>query len=224
MKNVIRYLCFLLFILFAGTAWSQTVSGTVTDGQSMPLPGATVMVKGTQTAAITDMDGKYSIDAATGSTLTFSYLGYVSQSIEIGLSTTINIVLTENTEEIDEIVVVGTVVKRGDLSGAIASLSGEKLKETPTPNVVQGMQGRMAGVYVQQGTSPGSSGTIKIRGNNSISAGSNPIFVVDGLIMEGNFENINPADIASIDVLKDASATAIYGSRGANGVVVITTK
>lgn len=224
MKNVIRYLCFLLFILCAGTAWSQTVSGTVTDGQSMPLPGATVMVKGTQTAAITDMDGNYSIEATTGSTLTFSYLGYVSQSIEVGTSTTINITLSENSEEIDEIVVVGAVVKRGDLTGAVSSLSGDKLKETPTPNVVQGLQGRLAGVYVQQGTSPGSSGTIKVRGNNSIYFGASPIFVVDGLIMEGNFENINPNDIASIDVLKDASATAIYGSRGANGVVVITTK
>jgi len=224
MKNVIRYLCFLLFTLCAGNAWSQTVSGKVTDAQSMPLPGATVAVKGTQAATFTDMDGNYSLEAATGKTLEFSYLGYVSQSIEVGSNATINVVLAESSEEIDEIVVVGAVIKRGDLTGAVGNLSGEKLKETPTPNVVQALQGRIAGVYVQQSPSPGGAASIKIRGNNSINFGTNPIFVVDGLIMEGNFENINPNDVASIDVLKDASATAIYGSRGANGVVVITTK
>jgi TonB-dependent starch-binding outer membrane protein SusC len=225
MKNVIRYLCFLVFTLCAGTAWAQTVTGTVTDAQSMPVPGATVLVKGTQVATATDIDGNYSIEAPSGSTLEFSFLGYTTQSIEVRPNTTVlNVTLAESSEELDEIVVVGAVVKRGDLTGATTSLTGEKLKDTPSPNIVQGMQGRMAGVYVQQSTAPGGGTNIKIRGNNSLMFGTNPIFVVDGLIMEGNFENINPNDIASIDVLKDASATAIYGSRGANGVVVITTK
>ncbi len=176
-------------------------------------------------ASVTDIDGKYSIEAPSGSTLEISFVGYATQSIEVGPNTTvINVTLSENSEELDEIVVVGTVVKRTDLTGATASLSGDKLKETPSVNAVASMQGRMAGVYVQQSPTPGSSPSIKIRGNNSLQFGTNPIFVVDGLIMEGNFENINPNDIASIDVLKDASATALYGSRGANGVVVITTK
>jgi TonB-dependent starch-binding outer membrane protein SusC len=225
MKNVIRYLCFLVFTLCAGTGWAQTVTGTVSDAQSMPLPGATVLVKGTQTAAVTDMDGNYSIEAAAGSVLEVSFMGYISQSIEVGPNTTVaNVTLAEDSQELDEIVVVGSVVKRGDLTGATASLSGDKLKEIPTPNVVAAMQGRMAGVYIEQNPNPAGSASIRIRGINSIEHGANPIFVVDGLIMEGNFENINPNDIASIDVLKDASATAIYGSRGANGVVVITTK
>lgn len=225
MKNVIRYLCFLVFTLCAGSAWAQTVTGTVTDKDNMPVPGATVLVKGTQTATATDMDGNYSIEAAPGSSLEVSFMGYATQSIEVGANTTVvNITLVESSEELDEIVVVGSVVKRGDLTGATASLSGQKLNETPTPNVVNAMQGRMAGVYIEQNPNPAGSATIRIRGNNSIQFGANPIFVVDGLIMEGNFENINPNDIASIDVLKDASATAIYGSRGANGVVVITTK
>ncbi|KOS05837.1 hypothetical protein AM493_07145 [Flavobacterium akiainvivens] len=224
MKNVIRYLCFLI-TLCAGTAWAQNVTGTVTDAQSLPVPGATILVKGTQTTAVTDIDGNYSIAAPAGTTLQVSFMGYITQSIEVGPNTTVaNVTLVEDSQELDEIVVVGAVVKRGDITGATSSLSGEKLKEIPTPNVVSAMQGRMAGVYIQQNANPAGSASIKIRGTNSITAGANPIFVVDGLIMEGNFENINPNDIASIDVLKDASATAIYGSRGANGVVVITTK
>lgn len=225
MRNIIRYLCFLILILCAGSAWSQTVSGKITDGQNLPLPGATVLVKGTQTSVATDMDGNYSIQAAPGTQLEFSYLGFISQTIAVNANTTqINISLKEDNKELDEIIVVGASVKRGDLTGAVGNLSGDKLKDTPTPNIVQAMQGRIAGVYVQQSPAPGQSGSIKIRGNNSLQYGTNPIFVVDGLIMDANFENINPNDIASIDVLKDASSTAIYGSRGANGVVVITTK
>ncbi|MDV6169778.1 TonB-dependent receptor [Flavobacterium sp. DG1-102-2] len=225
MRNIIRYLCFLLLILCTASGWAQTITGKITDGQNMPLPGATVLVKGTQTSTATDIDGNYTIKAAAGNELEFSYLGFISQTIAVNsTTTTLNISLKEDNKELDEIIVVGASIKKGDLTGAVGSLSGAKLTETPTPNVVQAMQGRVAGVYVQQSPAPGQSGTIRIRGNNSLNFGGNPIFVIDGLITDGNFENINPNDIASMEVLKDASATALYGSRAANGVVVITTK
>ena len=223
MRNVIRYLCLLIVMMCAGSLYSQTVTGKVTDNENLPLPGASVLVKGTQNVVSTDIDGNYSIpNVAPGFVLQISFIGFISQSIEVNNSTVINVILKPAANELDEIVVVGASVKRSDLTGV--NISGDKLKETPTPNVVAGLQGRLAGVYIQQSTTPGSSASIKIRGNNSIQFGTNPIFVVDGLIIEGNFENINPNDIASIDVLKDASSTALYGARGANGVVVITTK
>jgi len=225
MRNVIRYLCLLIVMMCAGSLYSQTVTGKVTDNENLPLPGASVLVKGTQNVVSTDIDGNYSIpNVAPGSVLQISFIGFVSQSIEVNNSTVINVTLKASASELDEIVLVGASVKRTDLTGAISSISGEKLKETPTPNVVAGLQGRLAGVYIQQNANPAGSAQIKIRGNNSIQFGQNPIFVVDGLVMEGNFENINPNDIASIDVLKDASATALYGARGSGGVVVITTK
>jgi TonB-linked SusC/RagA family outer membrane protein len=209
----------------AGNAYSQSITGKVTDNENLPLPGASVLVKGTQNATATDIDGNYTLsNVAPDAVLQISYIGFITQTIAVAGRSTISAKLATEANELEEIVVVGASVKRSDLTGAVGTLSGDKLKETPTPNVVSAMQGRIAGVYVQQSTTPGTSATIRVRGNNSITAGANPIFVVDGLIMEGNFENINPSDIASMDVLKDASATAIYGSRGANGVVVITTK
>ena len=225
MRNLIRYLCLLIGMMCAGSLSAQTITGKVTDDENLPLPGASVMVKGTQNVVSTDIDGNYSIsNVAPGSVLQISFIGFVSQSIEVNNSTVINVTLKANAKELDEIVVVGASVKRGDLTGAISSISGDKLKETPTPNVVAGLQGRLAGVYIQQSSNPAESAQIRIRGNNSIQFGQNPIFVVDGLVMEGNFQNINPNDIATIDVLKDASSTALYGSRGSGGVVVITTK
>jgi len=225
MRNVIRYLCLLIVMMCAGSLYSQTVTGKITDNEDLPLPGASVMVKGTQNVVSTDMDGNFSIeDVVPGSVLQISFIGFVSQTIEVNNSTVINAKLKAAPNELDEIVVVGASVKRSNFTGAVASISGDNLKETPTPNVVAGLQGRLAGVYIQQNPNPAGSAQIKIRGNNSIQYGNTPIFVVDGLIMEGNFENINPNDIASIDVLKDASATALYGSRGAAGVVIITTK
>lgn len=225
MRNVIRYLCLLIIMMCAGTAYSQSVTGKVTDNDNLPMPGASVAVKGTQNIVSTDIDGNYTLtDVAPGAVLLISYVGFVTQTIEVGGQTSINIQLKADANELDEVVVVGAVVKRTDLTGAVGNISGEKLRETPSVNVVQSMQGRIAGVYIQQNPAPGSNASINIRGYNSIQSSSNPIFVVDGLIIEGGFESINPNDIASIDVLKDASSTAIYGARGANGVVVITTK
>ncbi|TPG40793.1 SusC/RagA family TonB-linked outer membrane protein [Flavobacterium pectinovorum] len=224
MRIAIRYLCFLVVMMSAGTLYSQTITGKVTDNENLPLPGATVIVKGTQTSTVTDIDGSYKLsNVKTGSTLEFSFIGFLMKSV-VANSAEINASLTPNTQELNEIIVVGASVKRSDLTGAVANVEGKKLTETPTSNVVQAMQGRAAGVYVQQSSTPGGNASIKIRGNNSIQFGTNPIFVVDGLIIEGGFDSINPNDIANIDILKDASSTAIYGARGANGVVVITTK
>lgn len=224
MRIAIRYLCFLVVMMCAGTLYSQTITGKVTDNENLPLPGATILVKGTQNATVTDIDGSYKLsNVKSGSTLEFSFIGFKPKAV-IAENSVLNVSLVPNAQELNEIVVVGASVKRSDLTGAVGNVKGDKLTETPTANVVQALQGRAAGVYVQQSTTPGGSGSIKIRGNNSIQFGTNPIFVVDGLIIDGGFESINPNDIANIDVLKDASSTAIYGARGANGVVVITTK
>lgn len=224
MRIAIRYLCFLVVMMSAGTLYSQTITGKVTDNENLPLPGATVIVKGTQTSTVTDIDGSYKLsNVKTGSTLEFSFIGFTPLSISAS-SSVVNASLKPSSQELNEIVVVGAKIKRSDLTGAVGNVDGKKLTETPTSNVVQAMQGRAAGVYVQQSSTPGGNASIKIRGNNSIQFGTNPIFVVDGLIIEGGFDSINPNDIANIDILKDASSTAIYGARGANGVVVITTK
>ena len=224
MRIAIRYLCLLVVMMSAGTLYSQTITGKVTDNENLPLPGATVIVKGTQNSTVTDIDGSYKLNnVKSGSSLEFSFIGFNPQSIPAN-SAVVNAALKPSSQELNEIVIVGAKVKRSDLTGAVGNVSGDKLTEMPTANVVQALQGRASGVYVTQSPTPGGSGNIKIRGNNSIQYGTNPIFVVDGLIIDGGFESINPNDIANVDILKDASSTAIYGARGANGVVVITTK
>ena len=201
-----------------------TVRGTVTDGRG-PIPGVNVLLKGTSIGTATDAVGSFAIQATSADDiLVFSFIGYKTQEIRIGTQTSITVTLEADVATLSEVVVVGAVLKTSDLTGSISSLSGDKLKDIPTASVTQAMTGRMTGVLIQN--SPGVSGgaSIKIRGNNSIQFGANPIFVVDGLIMDGGFNLINPSDIETINVLKDASATSIYGSRGANGVVLITTK
>lgn len=203
---------------------SLNVSGVVKEGDS-PLPGVNVLVKGTNIGTVTDADGGYTLNVPSmESILVFSFIGYTTQEIVVGGQTVVDVEMAPDVSQLSEVVVVGAAIKTTDLTGSVSSLSGDKLAEIPTASVTQAMTGRMTGVLIQN--SPGVSGgaDIKIRGNNSIQFGANPIFVVDGLIMDGGFNLINPADIASINVLKDASSTAIYGSRGANGVVIITTK
>lgn len=225
MKNGISYICLLIAIMCAGSVYSQTITGKITDEKKIPLPGANILIKGSQKAVSADSEGNYKLENVTAnSVLEFSYVGFVTQSIAIGSTKTINVTLKEVFNELNEVVVVGAVIKRSDLTGAVGNISGTKLRETPSSNVLSSLQGRLSGVYIQQNTSPGATPTIKIRGNNSLQFGNRPIFVVDGLIMENGIEAINPNDVASVDVLKDASATAIYGSKASNGVVVITTK
>ncbi len=200
------------------------IKGTVTDENEIPLPGVNILVKDKNTGVITDFDGKYSINVSNSqAVLVFSYLGYTTQEIQVKSQNTINVQLQANAEALDEIVVIGYgSVKKSDLTGSISSLKGDALTAVPAANAMVAMQGKVSGVQVMDSGQPGSSPTVRIRGVGT-TGNSNPLYVVDGMYM-GGVQNINSNDIQSIEVLKDASATAIYGSRGANGVILISTK
>ena len=219
------------------TVVDQTISGRVTDGANgSGLPGVSVVVKGTSRGATTDGEGNYRVNApdqAGAVTLTFSFIGYVSQEIAVGNRSTLNVALVADDKTLSEVVVVGYGTQnRRELTGAIASISTQTIRDQPVTNVVEGLTGRLPGVLIQQNTgAPGNAPSIKVRGLGSISAGNGPLIVVDGqplnsggLTNAGGLQQLNPNDIDKIDVLKDASATAIFGSRGANGVVLVTTK
>ncbi len=220
------WLCVILMLSFTAMSYAQTISGTITaDGQ--PLPGATVVIKGSSKGTSTDFDGKYKIEAGAKSTLVFSYVGYSSKEILVGTKQTIDIVL-EQDNELDEVVIIGYGTQRkSDLTGSVASVTAEDLTVVPVARVDQALQGRAAGVQVTQVSgAPGAGTAIRIRGGNSITGSNEPLWVIDGIIVGTNFNlnNINSNDIKSIEVLKDASSIAIYGARGANGVVLVTTK
>ena len=201
----------------------NTVSGIVTDENDQPLPGATILEKGTTNGTVTDIDGKFSLTVSQDAILSVSFVGFEAIDLPVNGRTTINIALDPDVSSLDEVVVVGYgTMKKSDLTGSVASVSSEELTAYPTSNAVQAMQGRAAGVQIQpRNGEPGSDVIVRIRGASSINAGSDPIFVVDGFVGA----SLPPAeDIESIEILKDASATAIYGSRGANGVIIVTTK
>jgi TonB-linked SusC/RagA family outer membrane protein len=200
------------------------VSGTVFDETKSPIPGANILVKETTFGTVTDANGRYTIDVSANDVLVFSFIGYKTQEVRVGGQTTIDVALELDVSQLAEVVVVGASFKKTDLTGSVAALDGEKLTEIPTTSITQAMSGRMSGVLIQNNSGVSGGASIQVRGNNSIQFGTNPIFVVDGLVIEGGFNLINPNDIESINVLKDASATSIYGSRGANGVVIVTTK
>ena len=206
-----------------------TVKGQVTDEKGTPLPGATVVVKGvTGLGASTDADGRFTLAVPTGNeTLAISSIGYVAKEIKLAGRTDLNVQLVIDNQALNEVVVVGYgTQKRSDLTGAVGSVTSKELTERPVINAAQGLQGRVAGVNVSlnSGQPGGGDPVIRVRGYGSINAGNNPLIVVDGVFWTAGINNINPNDIASIEVLKDASATAIYGSQGSNGVVLITTK
>ena len=228
--SIYKYLVFIL-ILSVTPSFSQVqnsrVSGIVTDGQNEILPGVTVSVKGTATATQTDGNGKFTIIARPKDQLVFSYIGFETTTIAIGIKTDFNISLKATTSDLDEVVVIGYgTVKRRDLTGAVSSVSVSDLSKAPVRSFDEALAGRVAGVQVNSSDGrPGAGVNIVIRGNNSVTQSNNPLYVVDGFLIEDQNNNtINPADIETIDVLKDASATAIYGARGANGVIIITTK
>ncbi|MHA6246925.1 SusC/RagA family TonB-linked outer membrane protein [Pontibacter sp. CAU 1760] len=203
------------------------VQGKVTSAQGEPLPGVTVVLKGTTNGATTGVDGTYSLRIAQPSgTLVFSFIGFVANEVPINGKTTVNVVLQEDTKALEEVVVVGYgTQKKSDITGAVGSVKAEEIQEVPVTSAAQALQGRVAGVNVSMaGTRPGAGVTVRVRGNRSFSADNDPLYVVDGIPITGGINDIAPQDIASIEVLKDASATAIYGSRGANGVVLVTTK
>ena len=246
MKNkLLKNLILPIFLLCGSFIYAQTVSGVVSDATG-PLPGANVLVKGTTNGAQTDFDGNYTLNnVSSGDVIVFSYIGYTTQEIAYTGQATINVVLVEDAQTLDEVVVIGygtTTVK--DATGAVSSVSSEDFNRGVIASPEQLIQGKTAGVQIAQSSGePGAGISIRIRGTNSVRSNNDPLFVVDGVPLAGgdtggeavnvgfgtsgaknplNF--INPNDIASISVLKDASATAIYGSRGANGVVIITTK
>jgi len=203
-----------------------TIKGRVVDTKGQPLPGAVVKVKGTQKAIATDVNGQFTIDAEPGSVLVVSFTGYLTKEVTVSAETSLTIQLQEDNKSLQEVVVVGYgAVKKSDLTGSVSSIKSDDLNlGGTTANVGQAIQGKAAGVQVQQSNfAPGGGINITVRGGNSINTSNAPLYVVDGFISD-NGNQVNPNDIEDIQVLKDASATAIYGSRGANGVVLITTK
>ncbi len=216
----------VLLLLFCTSVYAQetAVTGTVLDADGIPLPGASVVVKGTTRGAQTDFDGNYTIEANVDDILMFSYIGYASQEIPIDNQSTINVTLAEDMAKLDEVVVIGYGTKsRRLLTSAITSVSAEELAETPNNTIESVLQGKASGVSIQSQTGqPGANATIRIRGGSSINKDNDPLFIIDGV--QRSSEDFNPDDIESVEILKDAAATAIYGSRASNGVVLVTTK
>lgn len=210
--------------LWANPSQNKTITGVVTSGtDNEPLIGVSVQVKETATGGITDIDGKFSVSAQTGQTLVFSYIGYVSQEIKVGASSVINVVLKEDSEMLDEVVVVGYGVQKKKLvTGATVQVKGENIAKLNTNNPLQAMQGQTPGVNIASTSGqPGADMKVTIRGLGTV-GNSQPLYLIDGV--GGDISTLNPADIESIDVLKDAASAAIYGAQAANGVVLITTK
>ncbi|WP_187262014.1 SusC/RagA family TonB-linked outer membrane protein [Pontibacter beigongshangensis] len=218
----------MLYLAVAGAfAQGITVQGKVTDNTGAALPGVTVLLKGTSTAAPTDIEGNYIIKVPGGSgTLVFSFVGFQTLEVPINNRTTVDVQLGTDARALDEVVVVGYgTQKRSDITGSVASVPKNRLSNLPVTDLTQAIQGTTAGLNITQGSSvPGSSGGMQIRGVNSISANTSPFIVVDGSPFFGQINDINASDIESIEILKDASAVAIYGTRGSNGVILITTK
>ncbi|WP_308991075.1 TonB-dependent receptor [Mariniflexile litorale] len=253
-KKTIKYYFLLLGLIIYLPIYGQSTSnvkGTVSDEAGLPLPGVSVIIKNTSTGTATDFDGNYTINASSNAILVFSYLGYKTQEISVNGGSTVNVKLAEDTSELDEVVVVGYgSVKKSDLTGSVASISASELNSSPITSMEQGLQGRIAGVQITNNSgAPGGGISVKIRGTTSILNGSEPLYVIDGFPVTGQSQfatnsgrsgdassgtdytvnqnplaALNPSDIESIEVLKDASSAAIYGVRGANGVILITTK
>ena len=203
------------------------VTGSIKDMAGEPIIGANVTIKGQSIGTITDIDGRFIINAPANAILRITYIGYIPQEIKVENKRELKIILQEDTETLDEVVVVGYgVQKKSDVTGAMIRVNSDELNSRPAANAFEAMQGKAAGVDIVSNERPGEIGTINVRGVRSLSASNTPLYVVDGipLMSTSGIETLNPQDIESIDVLKDASATAIYGSRGANGVILVTTK
>lgn len=222
-------LCFVSILCFGIVSISaQTITGTITDGDGIPLPGATVLEVGTSNGRVSDFDGNFSIKVnSQNSILSFSFVGYLKKEITVQGKTSINVVLKADLSQLNEVVVVGYgTQKKSDITGAVSSIEKERLEQLPNTNFAQALQGSVAGVTVTtpSGGAEQANASILIRGRNSITAGNEPLIVLDNIPYSGSISDIVPSDIESIDILKGASASAIYGSRGSNGVILITTK
>ena len=210
-------------VAYAQGGGKVTVSGTVTDASNLPIIGASVTIDGTDQGVMTDIDGKYSIDAKSTDILTFSYIGYQSQSVAVGARTTIDVQLAEDTQALDEVVVTGYATQaKKDITGSVAVVSRDAIAEQPVSSFAEALQGRAAGVTITNAGGPSGDSQIRVRGVGSVN-GSDPLIIVDG-VQGVNISSVNPNDIESMQVLKDAAATAIYGARAANGVIIVTTK
>ena len=204
----------------------KPVSGRVTDSLNQPLPGVTVVVKGTTHGTITDGDGNYSLPKVPGdATLVFSFVGMKTQEISVSGKTSINVVMEEEAIGIEEVVAIGYgTMKKSDLTGSVISANIEAFQEAPNVNIMQSLQGSVPGIQIGQVDHSGEEPSIKIRGTNTLSGNKSPLIIVDDIIYSGRIGDLNPSDIKSVEVLKDASSKAIYGSQAANGVILISTK
>lgn len=218
---------FILLCLIPIWAFAQTITvkGIVKDGMGEPVIGASVIETGTTNGMITDLDGNFTIKVPANANLTISFVGYQTQTVDVAGRTSLQVVLKDDTKALEEVVVVGYgTARKSDVTGSISNVNAKTLKEVPSQNFTQALQGRVAGVEINRTSSrPGSEQQIRIRGTRSLNASNDPLIVLDGIPFPGNISDINPNDIKTIDILKDASSTAIYGSRGANGVILITT-
>ncbi len=222
-----KLLLIILLLGYASTSWSQTkVSGVVTDEEKAPIPGVNILVKGTSTGAVTDVEGRYALEVpGQDAVLVFSSIGFVSEEVTVGNKSVIDLSMVPDITSLDEIVVIGYgEVEKKDATGAIGSVESEDIVRANPVQAAKAIQGQAAGVIVtKQNSRPGAGYNINIRGLSSINFSNEPLVVIDG-VMGGDLNALNPADIESMDILKDASSTAIYGSRGANGVIIISTK
>ena len=217
-----------MLLLFSAGAFAQTVTvrGKVTGTDSgEPLPGVNVVVKGTTTGTITDVDGNYSLSVPPNSTLVYSFIGYSTREEAVANRNSINVALQAETFGLDEVVAIGYgTVRKRDITGSVASVQGDDLRAIPVASAAEAITGKLAGVQITATEgSPDAEIKIRVRGGGSITQDNSPLYIVDGFPVN-SISDISPSDIQSIDVLKDASSTAIYGSRGANGVIIITTK
>ncbi|WP_304236909.1 TonB-dependent receptor [Jiulongibacter sediminis] len=216
----------LILLAFAASSVVAQISGTVSSDDGSVLPGVSILVKGTTNGTSTNADGQYQINAPSNSTLVFSFVGFMPQEVVVGNRSKIDVTMQSDAAALEEVVVVGYgAQKKSQTTGAISQISSKEITEMPITNLGQALQGRAAGVDVSQsGSKPGSAPRILIRGRRSFNAGNDPLYVVDGIPLADGYDDLNPNDIQSIEVLKDATATAIYGARGANGVILVTTK
>lgn len=225
-KNLFLLFLFLIVSITINSQTKISVSGTVTDDNGTTLIGVSVTVAGTTMGTMTDINGSYSIEVPSSSSLTFSYLGFVSQTHQVGSQSVINVIMKEDNQALEEVVVVGYgVQKRRDVTGSVVSIKPSDLENMPNSNIVQSLQGKLPGLnIVNTGTSAEGSTTMRVRAQNSINADSGPLVILDGIQYDGFLSEISPNDIESIEVLKDASSAAIYGAKAANGVLLVTTK
>src|SRR5690606_1270589 len=220
--------CLLLFFAMVSLVKAQefSLSGRVTDANNQAISGASVQVKGKNASTLTDEDGTFSLSLDVGDVLQISYVGYTPEEVTVSSRNPITVLLMAANNDLDEVVVIGYgTARKRDLTGAVGSVKGDDIRQVPVTTAAQALTGKVAGVnVVTQSGAPGADVNITVRGGTSITGSTKPLYVVDGFVMEDALMKIDINDIESIDILKDASATAIYGARGANGVVLITTK